>query len=320
MVLTRSLVKIAVLVLATVSIQAFQPLSPKLLRRQSTVLRAEDLDVFSETDVDIKPLLTELDLVKKKKELLALASATSRGQVTTLTQRGKISKAIAVLEASNPESDAAYSPKMIGQWLLVYGSGDVTRSSPFFWAFRKLLKGQKNPLDENENLSEAVFRVTDSIPLRQIGQARQTITGSTAEPAASGAEKSEGDAESEGVVDVTPVAVADTLVSQVEVIAGSEKGKFFPNFKSVMTTTAKMEAVGPKETDLTVEKTQVKDSSIGKVFPAFEEFEFPTSRIFTQVKDQYTATVVMKTTYLDDDMRIIRNKFGHVYVFVREDA
>ena len=51
------------------------------------------------------------------------------------------------------------------------------RSSPFFWAFRKALRGVEDPLKlmGTKMLSDSIFKVTDSIPFKSIGSATQTF-------------------------------------------------------------------------------------------------------------------------------------------------
>merc|ERR1719160_1334109 len=68
------------------------------------------------------------------------------------------------------------------EWKLVYSNDDTTRSSPFFWAFRKAL-GRDNPLLNVSNPvlsimnaasnADAIFAITDQIPFKDIGEALQ---------------------------------------------------------------------------------------------------------------------------------------------------
>ena len=76
--------------------------------------------------------------------LLSLAASTNRGQSATLDQKYDIENAISDLEESasiTRRMNMATSPLLNGKWALVYASERETRSSPFFWAFRKALKG-----------------------------------------------------------------------------------------------------------------------------------------------------------------------------------
>jgi hypothetical protein len=62
---------------------------------------------------------------------------------------------------------SAVSGLLAGEWELLYSPEDITRSSPFFWAFRKAFPDQ----------SEEIFAITDAIPapMKEVGPAFQTI-------------------------------------------------------------------------------------------------------------------------------------------------
>lgn len=65
-----------------------------------------------------------------------------------------------------------------GEWRLIYATEAVTRSSPFFWAFRKATSGTYQPIPLlPAALSDALFAITDGIPFASVGSATQTITG-----------------------------------------------------------------------------------------------------------------------------------------------
>lgn len=62
---------------------------------------------------------------------------------------------------------SAVSGLLAGEWELLYSPEDITRSSPFFWAFRKAFPDQ----------SDEIFAITDAIPapIKEVGPAFQTI-------------------------------------------------------------------------------------------------------------------------------------------------
>merc|ERR1719424_142927 len=64
-----------------------------------------------------------------------------------------------------------------GRWRLLYASEAAYRSSPFFWAFRKLTDGLSSPVLD-QSFAEAVFQITDGIPFKSVGPVWQTITDS----------------------------------------------------------------------------------------------------------------------------------------------
>jgi hypothetical protein len=112
-------------------------------------------------------------------KLLRLAASTNRGQSATLDQKYDIENAISDLESDISiirKMNMATSPLLNGKWYLVYASERETRSSPFFWAFRKVLKGvqQSFPVLPAE-LAESFFAITDGLPFYTVGRATQVL-------------------------------------------------------------------------------------------------------------------------------------------------
>ena len=105
-----------------------------------------------------------------KRMLIQLISPTERGVKDT--NRAQIFQVIDDLSKS---SVSFATEDMLGEWELLYSDDDVTRASPFFWAFRKALSGIEDPLRivGPKLLSESIFKITDSIPLKSIGTASQ---------------------------------------------------------------------------------------------------------------------------------------------------
>ena len=114
-------------------------------------------------------------------KLLRLAACTNRGQSATLEQKYSIENAISDLEASASivnQMNMASSSLLNGKWYLVFASERETRSSPFFWAFRKALAGVQQPLPVlPAELAESFFAITDGLPFYDVGRATQTISG-----------------------------------------------------------------------------------------------------------------------------------------------
>jgi PAP_fibrillin len=74
----------------------------------------------------------------------------------------------AMFELEQQASDIDPNRLISGEWELLYASTDMTRSSPFFWAFRKAFP---------DSTSDAIFGITDAIPapLKEVGPAFQEI-------------------------------------------------------------------------------------------------------------------------------------------------
>lgn len=172
---------------------------------------------------------------------------------------------------------SSLSGLMSGEWKLVYAPEDVTRSSPFFWAFRRAFPEQ----------SDQIFGITDAIPapLKVVGPATQTID-----------------------VDSNARPVGGTLVSRVEV---STLGGMA---SSIMTTRCSvLAAEGLDGLRLQVETTKPEDSTALQKLGPLGEFlnenspPFPSGEALDRVVPG-SSEVVMRTTYCDEDLRISRNE------------
>eukprot|EP00903_Cladosiphon_okamuranus_P019804 g18203.t2 len=245
------------------------------------------------------------EVAQLKLDLLRIAALTGRGQLATPAERSRVEDVIWELEMRTPIADTATSEALLGRWALVYASEDPTRSSPFFWAFRKATEGLKLPFGGgggsglDGSVAATIFAVTDSLPSKSVGEAVQTIT-----------EKE--------------------IKSEVEIFAGASAGSdkrgpegpaTFPAFRSVMTTTSEVMDAAGTEIKLRVAKTQVRKSALGRLLkPLFnlDDIEFLTENLLTPLKEGSTE-VSMTTTYLDGLLRVSRNEQGQVFVFARAD-
>lgn len=252
-----------------------------------------DRSAFTATDTP--------EVVQLKLDLLRMAALTGRGQLATPAERGRIEDVIWDLEMRTPIASTATSEALEGRWALAYASEDPTRSSPFFWAFRKATEKLQVPFggEQDGSVAARIFAITDSIPGKSVGEAVQTIT-------------------------------TDEIRSEVEIFAGAGAGTdrrggegppSFPSFRSVMTTTSEITSASGTETKLRVAKTQVRKSALGRLLkPLFnlDEVEFPTETLLTPLREA-SNEVMMTTTYLDGLLRVSRNEQGQLFVFVRED-
>ncbi|KAJ1634235.1 hypothetical protein T492DRAFT_974801 [Pavlovales sp. CCMP2436] len=223
--------------------------------------------------------------------LLTLGATTDRGQRASAAERALAGKLLAELERAPQVSEPA---ALAGEWELVYATEAPYRASPFFAAFRKLADGQTaavRPFGSNsDSLAEAIFRITDTLPFKEVGVVRQTIN-------------------------------ATHLVSRV-VLAISIFDALLPRSSSVMESSAALlppdEADAPQRTRLRVERTQVLDSSIGALFPflSLDQVRFPTSELFEQLKPG-SSLIEMETTFVGSEMRVSRYEPGQAFVWTR---
>ena len=160
---------------------------------------------------------------------------------------------------------------------LIYASDDVTRSSPFFWAFRRAFPDS----------SDQIFGITDMIPapIKEVGPATQTID-----------------------VDSAARPVTGTLVSRVRVATLGGVAT------SMMTTRCTvLNADGLDGLRVKVESTKPEDSTILQKLGPLGEFvnssapPFPSGEALEQVAPG-SSEVVLRTTYCDEGLRVTRNE------------
>lgn len=159
---------------------------------------------------------------------------------------------------------------------LIYSSDDITRSSPFFWAFRRAFPDS----------SDQIFGITDAIPapLKMVGPASQTID-----------------------IDSSARPVTGTLVSRVKVATLGGVAT------SIMTTRCTvLSADGLDGLRVKVESTKPEESTIlEKLGPLGELLNnssppFPSGEALEKVAPG-SSEIVMRTTYCDEGLRITRN-------------
>ena len=159
---------------------------------------------------------------------------------------------------------------------LIYSSDDITRSSPFFWAFRRAFPDS----------SDQIFGITDAIPapLKMVGPASQSID-----------------------IDSSARPVTGTLVSRVKVATLGGVAT------SIMTTRCTvLSADGLDGLRVKVESTKPEESTIlQKLGPLGELLNnssppFPSGEALEKVAPG-SSEIVMRTTYCDEGLRITRN-------------
>ena len=167
---------------------------------------------------------------------------------------------ISRLEYAAPEASAN---DLNGEWrlLAVLGEKAAYRSSPFFWAFRQATAKYQTPIaipsvdvPAGGAIASAVYGITDSIPLYDIGPAIQTIYGLCSEvdgcpvPELSvGEVDALGDAPSDGAESssLSPSDAMGTLESRVELAIGRNLFGAIKSPQSIMTTTCTAREIVP---------------------------------------------------------------------------
>jgi hypothetical protein len=212
--------------------------------------------------------------------------------------------------------------KLCGTWELCFATDDITRSSPFFWAFKKALDGKKDnsplSLGGTGELADSIFYITDVIPppLKVIGTARQTITSesSSDEFVFVGELKSEVTVESLG-----SQSSVMTTISKLSESLDNDDDRV--NIFNIDVETTEVVTSNPI---INLIKTGVSPflSSMGLQQIASTLEKFPSGKVLDTVKEG-SSRVYMQVTYIDDDIRIVRprnglgNEENIVFVFTR---
>lgn len=223
------------------------------------------------------------EFTSSKEELLqTIQSSSSKPSIDTVTslvnQLEQTAELVGIGQASSS------SGLLNGKWECIYAPQDLTRSSPFFWAFARAVEQ-----------SSEIYKITDAIPapLKEIGPAIQDI-----------------DLSNKQLVSRVRVATLNGLATSVmttrcEIMR--EEGLDRLRLK-VLTT---------KPEESTVVKTlgplgDLLDQQILKPFPSGDALE--------QVREG-SSEVVMCTTFCDESLRISRNvdAFEEVFVWVRKE-
>jgi len=231
-----------------------------------------------EDDTYIPPSSSSVmdQLITTKSSLIEMCTSSSKPSLATIKSQVQTLEELA--EQAGVGQASSHSGILKGEWECIYAPEDVTRSSPFFWAFRRAFP---------EN-SDQIFAITDGIPapIKEVGPAYQTI---------------DLDSTSGG-------GCTGTLVSRVKVATLGGLAT------SIMTTRCTITgAIGLDGLRLKVESTKPEDSTVlQKLGPLGEMINtsgppFPSGEALERVMPG-SSEVVMLTTYCDEGLRISKNE------------
>mmetsp|Transcript_6109 Transcript_6109/g.12021 ORF Transcript_6109/g.12021 Transcript_6109/m.12021 type:complete len:339 (+) Transcript_6109:34-1050(+) len=232
-----------------------------------------------ENNNDIPPsVLSASERVEEcKRALLQMCDTHALGSGYSAKIQRKIRDLEQLGEDAGFGQASSLSGLLSGEWELIYASDDITRSSPFFWAFRRAFP----------DTSDQIFGITDAIPapLKEVGPATQTID-----------------------IDSTARPVTGTFVSRVKVatLGGAAT--------SMMTTRCTVLAAdGLDGLRLRVDSTKPEDSTVLKKLGPLGELvnssspPFPSGEALERVAPG-SSEVILRTTYCDEGFRITRNE------------
>jgi len=121
------------------------------------------LTMSSTTDNQLQTFEDELESAKIG--LMRLCTSDSKASLDDVQRKVRGLEDLA--ERYGIGQGSSHSGLLSGEWELVYSPDDITRASPFFWAFEKAFPEQ----------SDQIFSITDAIPasLKEVGPAVQII-------------------------------------------------------------------------------------------------------------------------------------------------
>jgi hypothetical protein len=179
---------------------------------------------------------------------------------------------------------SSISGLLSGEWELLYSPEDATRSSPFFWAFRKAFP---------EN-SDQIFGITDSIPasLKEIGPTFQTIEMNSSQ-------------QTGRFISKLQVATLGGMATSIMTTRGSIVG-----IEGLDGIRLRVETTKPEDSTLVTKLFGPLGDIINENLPAF-----PSGEALERAMPG-SSEVVMRTTFCDEGLRISRNDERPSEVFV----
>lgn len=225
--------------------------------------------------------LSPLEQFRQAKDSLIQCANSNNPSLQDIRYKTRALEDIAELVGIGQAS--ASSGLLNGEWECIYAPEDVTRTSPFFWAFRRAFPSN----------SDDIFAITDAIPapIKEVGPALQTI-------------------------DVD----AKTLVSRVKVATLNGLATSIMTTRCTIEGTQGLEGLRIKVgTTKPEESTVLKTLGPFGEFLNQNAKPFPSGEALERVM-QGSSEVVMITTFCDEGLRISRNqdRYDDVFIWTRK--
>ena len=242
----------------------------------------------------------KLEKKKIKEKIYKISAKTDRGQ--------RLNKLIAPIYQENLKEIRSLTKELIafnseineeklnGDWELIFSDVELFRSSPFFLAIEKALDNQKR--------SDLFFKLHQlqvcSFGLSTIGKVSQKINFTKREF----------------------ISTFDTTIFGLTTIPIFGWFKLLPTFGGRVTTLANEISLNKNVLKMTLQKTKVSEVEGLKRIPIFSnllmERWYPVKNIWEKLpwnSNEPSLEVFIK--YLDEDMRIIEDIYGSIFVYVR---
>ena len=242
----------------------------------------------------------KLETKKIKEKIYKISAKTDRGQ--------RLNKLIAPMYQENLKEIRSLTKELIafnseineeklnGDWELIFSDVELFRSSPFFLAIEKALNNQKR--------SDLFFKLHQlqvcSFGLSTIGKVSQKINFTKREF----------------------ISTFDTTIFGLTTIPIFGWFKLLPTFGGRVITLANEISLNKNVLKMTLQKTKVSEVEGLKRIPIFSnllmEKWYPVKNIWEKLpwnSNEPSLEVFIK--YLDEDMRIVEDIYGSIFVYVR---
>jgi len=242
----------------------------------------------------------KLEKKEIKEKIYKISAKTDRGQ--------RLNKLIAPMYQENLKEIRSLTKELIafnseineeklnGDWELIFSDVELFRSSPFFLAIEKALNNQKR--------SDLFFKLHQlqvcSFGLSTIGKVSQKINFTKREF----------------------ISTFDTTIFGLTTIPIFGWFKLLPTFGGRVITLANEISLNKNVLRMTLQKTKVSEVEGLKRIPIFSnllmEKWYPVKNIWEKLpwnSNEPSLEVFIK--YLDEDMRIIEDIYGSIFVYVR---
>ena len=242
----------------------------------------------------------KLEKKEIKEKIYKISAKTDRGQ--------RLNKLIAPMYQENLKEIRSLTKELIafnseineeklnGDWELIFSDVELFRSSPFFLAIEKALDNQKR--------SDLFFKLHQlqvcSFGLSTIGKVSQKINFTKREF----------------------ISTFDTTIFGLTTIPIFGWFKLLPTFGGRVITLANEISLNKNVLRMTLQKTKVSEVEGLKRIPIFSnllmERWYPVKNIWEKLpwnSNEPSLEVFIK--YLDEDMRIIEDIYGSIFVYVR---
>ncbi|KAL3772718.1 hypothetical protein ACHAWU_004963 [Discostella pseudostelligera] len=237
--------------------------------------------------------------------ILRIAASTDRGQNAKTSQKERVSNLIASLESNAPKHDSEEGSSttipsyLVGTWELLYSNTQLFRSSPFFLAGRSTCKTPEQAAQYNWfcNMHRAALAIST------IGDVRQVITKD------------------------------GRLVNEFEVRAGAIPflSYFVPSLRysgglpftidGAIVSSADIMPKTTMEWELYMDTVEIKGSNIPILRNLLDSENVALksrdlSQLLEENVDSYQVPKpVLRTTYVDSDMRIVRDEDDNIFLY-----